>query len=740
MDSERWQQIKILFNQVADIAVSQRESALQKLCADADLRREVLNLFASEEQQSQGLATVVQNSAKSLVIESARLSAGDRVGPYIIHSVLGDGGMGIVYLAERSDEQFEQRVAIKFSRHPGANDQLSQQIQLEQQLLGQLEHPNIARIFDAGVSADGHPFLVMEFVDGIAIDKYCSQTHITIDDILQLVLSLTEAVQYAHQRGIIHRDLKPANILVADVNGRPFPKIIDFGIAQNRHTESSQSSHLSGTPVYMSPEQFARGAPSTQTDVYSLGLVAYRLLCGALPFNNQDSPQSLVQAKQAVLPPASQYARECGGRLNLNTELDAILAKATAPNPEQRYATAQEFGADIQRYRQNLPVSAIAQTTAYLLKKIVQRQRVLVTASALVVVSLLVAVVVSTQALLQEREARQQLVLESEKVQAVNNYLVDMISAVDPRREGIQVRVVDMLDRAESNIDVRLKDNPPLQASLYQTFGETRQGLGEYERAEALLQKAVDIFTSEFGDEHLDTLTASTLYFENIASMGKSAEALAGFKQLLTIARANLGEEHPLTMTLINNTAVNSYFVGSDNDDEEMRQQSLLLMAELLQLRTRVLGERHENTSHTRNNLASMSEFLDQPERARQLYQENLAIQREIFGLENYFTLATMSNLANVQASLGELQQAQTLAQQALSGLINIQGEDHPDTHRTRIVLVEIYLAQDATQEADEQLIAMQSFFAADPNRIGWLSTAAQAYYQQKYNIAEQPE
>ncbi len=739
MDPKRWQKVKDLFAAVADKPSQQQQAYLSQHCDDDSIRDEVLQLLKAENEPAKGLSTVMLESAKDLVVKQNHLSSGDRIGPYEIDYAIGDGGMGVVYLAHRIDKQFDQQVAIKFSRQSLQSDNLSTQLILERQLLGQLEHPNIARIYDAGVSADDHPYMVMEYIQGTAIDAYCEEHELNFDKRLDLVSKICQAIQYAHQKGIIHRDIKPDNILITEVDGEAFPKVIDFGIA---HSDKGGINNIrkialhSGTPMYMSPEQFSESGLSTQSDVYSIGLVLYRLLCGGLPFNDAGANinQIAEQKQKAILPP-NQFLQKNQNKnsvAKMPAELNAIIVKSCSPEIEDRYQNVSELSEDIARYRKNIPVTAMPRSRSYWLKKFVQRHRYVVASVSLIFVSLMVAVGISLNALIGERQARQETALESEKVQAINDYLVDMIGAVDPRRKGIEVKVIDMLDRAEKNIEEKFAGQALVRASLYSIFGETRQGLGEYERAKDLIQQSIDLYQQELGENHIDTLTARNLYAENLGSMQQTTEALEIFSDVLEKCRTLLGNEHPLTLTLINNTAVNYYFRGYDTDDELLKQQSLSLMEELLASRIRLLGKNHEDTSHARNNLATMSESFGDADRASVLYRENLAIQLEVFGEANYFTLATMSNLANNLRKQNQLEEALQLARRSVSGMVEVQGSVHADTQRSRMVLLQILVALNSDSQAAEVLDELAPFLIEDDSRTSWLNDEAFEFYQQR--------
>jgi len=424
--------------------------------------------------------------------------------------------MGVVYRA-RQLRPVQRIVALKLIKLGIDTPQMVARFESERQSLAQLEHPGIARVYDAGATDHGRPFFVMEFVDGKPIAEFCDEAHMTVRQRLALFQRVCDAVQHAHYKGIIHRDIKPSNILVSVIDGEPQPKVIDFGVAKAtqpaRGVEfQTYAGQFVGTPAYTSPEQAAGGDVDTRADVYSLGVVLYELLVGALPFelrkevsaggvdpsrpfpdreprrpsagwSSLGGEQEQVAARRASEP--SQIARELRG------DLDRILIKAMRTDREDRYASAAALSEDIRRYLNHEPILARPPTLAYQARKFTRRNRALVTALVAILVAIVLGASAAMIGLTRAREAlsREAAALREERnarqvAQAVSDFLREMLAEVDPKRaQGRPVLVSDLLDRAAAELPVKFASQPLAAASLHSTLSETYHGLGLYARA-----------------------------------------------------------------------------------------------------------------------------------------------------------------------------------------------------------------------------------------------------------------
>jgi eukaryotic-like serine/threonine-protein kinase len=421
MNHERWQRIEEIFRTVVDRPADERDAYLTRACgADEDLRREVISLLDRDTAED-FIRAPIANAALAFTASSKANLTGDRIGPYRATRLIGRGGMGDVYEAERDDEQFKQQVAIKIIRRGMDTDFVRDRFLRERQILASLDHPHIARLFDGGETEDGRPYFVMEFVDGEPITAYCRHRELSLVEKLKLFRDVCSAVQNAHQNLVVHRDLKPSNIMVtASSDGKGgAPKLLDFGIAKllapdpGEAVTRTQTALRMMTPDYASPEQARGGAITTATDVYSLGVVLYELLTARRPY--QFETYSPLEVERAICdtqaPPPSEAARQQAGApsklaRHLAGDLDNIVLMALRKEPERRYQSVEQFSEDLRRYLSGLPVAARADSFVYRASKFMRRHRAAVIAAALVSLSLLGGIIATTFAARQARGER----------------------------------------------------------------------------------------------------------------------------------------------------------------------------------------------------------------------------------------------------------------------------------------------------------------------------------------------
>lgn len=478
------------------------------------------------------------------------LDPGTHLGPYRILEMLGEGGFGVVYLAQQ-EQPVRRRVALKVLR-PGMNSEgVLARFEQEQQVLALMDHPNVARVFDAGATPSGLPYFVMEYVQGEPITAYCDRRRLSLRRRLELFIPVCEAVQHAHMKGIIHRDLKPSNVLIAEVEGRPHPKVIDFGVAKalsgrlTDRTLLTEINFIIGTPDYMSPEQAESSFDvDTRADVYSLGVMLYEALTGVLPFDPEDLRRagrdgirrhlrevepprpvvrlsSLTRARPAENPTnleqiaASRHTDPGSLTRLLRSELEWIPLKAMRKDRSERYRSAADLAADIGNYLEGKPLLAGPESVAYRARKFIRRNRLPVAAAAGFIVLLAGATVVLAAALSSTRAAQREASIalgrataENRKARAINEFVREMLGAANPGVEGRQVKVADLLDRAGARIDRTLGAEPDVAASMHETLGLTYQGLGLFPEAISHLRRTVETRRTVLGEHHPDTLIA----------------------------------------------------------------------------------------------------------------------------------------------------------------------------------------------------------------------------------------
>jgi eukaryotic-like serine/threonine-protein kinase len=475
LDAERYAQIRALFEQVCDLAEAEREACLAASGADAGMLASVRALLGREQSTTRHSDQPIIGLLGALA--SDECEPGDVLGAWTLLRRIGHGGMGSVYLAQRSDGHFEQGAAIKVLRgvpSPAALAFLAR----ERQILAKLAHPNIARLLDGGATPQGRPYLVMEYIDGVAVDVYCQQQGLTAPAILRLVRTLCDAVGFAHQRLVVHCDLKPGNILVGS-DGRPM--LLDFGVARllGRESPDAADTTRAFTPRYASPEQRDGAVVSTATDIYGLGRLLQLLLGG----NAKSDDASPADASTEATPPA-------------NAELRAIIAKATAADPAQRYLSADALAQDITRHLDGQPVQAMAPTRIYRARKFLRRHWPAV-ATVLLLAAFTARVMVDRD---RAQAAQLQALLERDRaVQAqassrqISEFLVSVFNASNPDAGGGEIPTTRLVEQSLQRIDTELQGQPAIQAQLYATLAGVQQVLGNAEQALASFNRAIDI-------------------------------------------------------------------------------------------------------------------------------------------------------------------------------------------------------------------------------------------------------
>ena len=654
-----------LFEQTVGLAATEREQFLAEHCSDPNLRRELELLLAHDQGAETFLQRAVSEEASAL--QTFVLTPGQRLGPYRVLSIIGRGGMGLVYLAERADGKFEQRVAIKVLQCGVDPSWINDRTQQECRILASLEHPNIARVLDADVSHDGLPYFVMEYVDGLPLDRYCERHHLSFRHRLRLLLPLCDALHLAHQKLIVHRDLKPDNILVTEPG---VPKLLDFGIAKvlGEVPVSPQNTITRIlTPEYASPEQ-ARGEPvTTATDIYSLGGVLYKLLTGSTPHQTKDrGPLEMVRAicEEEVRRP-SELRPELAG------DIDSILLKALHTDPQQRYRSVDQFAADLQSWLAGRPVLAVPPSLAYRARKFGRRHRVALATVSAVTLALVVAAVVSIREGIRANR-------ETAVAEAVNEFLRnDLLAQAGASAQSgpntkpdPDLKVRTALDRAAERIEGKFTKQPEVEASIRDTMGWTYIDLGLYPEARKQLERALELRRRALGAKTWKTM-ARLGWVADL--QGKYAEAEVLESKALEAQRRVLGPEHPDTLGSMNYLAV---IYGH----EGKYAQAEALDAQILEIQKRVLGPEHPDTLISLGSLASDYEYQSKHAQAEALEVQALEIRKRVLGPEHPRTLDSMGELARVYLQEGKYAQTEALDSQAWEIRKRVLGPEHPGT------------------------------------------------------------
>jgi tetratricopeptide (TPR) repeat protein len=704
INAEHLRQIEELYHAAREREPTERAAFIREACGDnQELRCEVESLLANDslsgllDRPAWGrAASLCPTESTTEPAETAEMVI-DR---YHLQQKIGEGGMGEVWLAEQR-EPVRRRVALKLVKAGMNTREVIARFESERQALALMDHPAIAKVFDAGSTPQGTPYFVMEYVAGVPITVYCDDHRLTTRERLELFMHVCEGVQHAHQKAVIHRDLKPSNILVLEVDGRAAPKIIDFGVAKalterlTADTIFTRLGALIGTPEYMSPEQANSSGEDidTRTDVYSLGVILYELLAGVPPLDlrkiafdeflrrlREEEPSKLSTRIRTQDPAtSSELARKrqtepLALAKQMHGDLDSIALKALEKDRSRRYGSPSDLAADIGRYLSNEAVLAVPPSAAYRARKFARRYRAaLITAAAFVLVLILAAGVSIRQSIRANREAA--------VAQAVNDFLQnDLLAQASAAIQSgpgakpdphLEVRTV--LDRAAARIAGKFDRQPEVEAAVRETIGQTYLDLGLYPEARTQLERALKLYRRALGAESPETLKTMSRLGNIGWQEGKYAEAEKLLGQALEVQRKVLGSEHPDTLTSMRNLGVVYFYQGKYPQAEALHSQ-------ILEIRRRVLGPEHPDTLTSMFDLASNYGMEGKYAQSEALLSQTLEIERRVLGPEHPSTLLSMSNLAVVYDLQGKYAQSEALESQTLEIRRRVLGPEHSNT------------------------------------------------------------
>src|SRR5579862_1180890 len=650
MDAERWERVSELFHSACEQPPDRRQAFVVLTCeGDEDLRREVESLLTQDITRDGPLERVALDALAWTGTALRNQSLPVAIGRYKIRNVVGQGGMGTVYEAEQENPR--RTVALKVLRSALAAPDLHRRFAHESAALGRLQHPGIARIYEAGeadTDLGPQPYFAMEFIRGLSLLEYAQRHRLDTSRRLLLIVKVCEAVDHAHQHGIIHRDIKPANILV-DETGQP--KILDFGVARFTDSDANAAAQTNlgevvGTLAYMSPEQILADPRQldARSDVYSLGVLLYELLAGRLPY--EVSPQ-VHEAARAIREQDPAPLREISGFGH--ADLETIVDKALEKDKTRRYASAAELAADLDRFLRNEPISARPAGAIYQIRKFAGRHKALAASTAAVFLAVLAGIVVSTgQAIRADRE-RDRALRAEQTANAVNDFLQnDLLAQAGARAQASHhgdsdpnLKVRTALDRAAARIAGKFDSQPLVEAAIRRTIGLAYYDISLYPDAEPQLQRAADIRKRVLGAEHPDTLTSLHELAVLYNYQGRYAPAETLFKQVLEDRRRILGRYHKDTLAVMSDLGLAIAYQGDD-----VRAEAIF--ASVLQANRRVLGEHHPNTLSVMDNLASVDMRLGKYAASEELLQKEVELSRRVLGPEHPDAINGMHNLATV--------------------------------------------------------------------------------------------
>ena len=658
---------------------------------------------------------------------------GQRLGAFVVEARLPEqGGMGSVYRGRRADDTFAQEVAIKIIPRGRDTDAFLRRFTLERRVLGLLQHPNIVRILDAGAVADGRPYFVMEWVDGLPLDRFSAERHLNLAERLALFQQLCGAVQYAHQHLVVHRDLKPSNVLVTPESA---PKILDFGLAKLLDEDDLEAGLLSRTnerpmtPAYASPEQVLGGPVTTATDVHALGLILYELLTGHRPYRLTSSSASEIERVicREVPDLPSRVARIASGEPpvpvpRLRGELDAIVMRALQKEPGDRYQTAAELSDDVARYLTGRPVSARRTSLAYRSGKFVKRHAKGLTAAAAVV--LLAAAFVVQNSL----HARG-LAVERDRAQASLSFLVSLFEASDPdKAKGDKLMAVDLLDVGAKRLETELASQPGTRASLLFTIGNVYDRLGRYDAAERLLVQSIELQKQVSNQPTLEFAEAMTA-LGRVPGRKRDAQKLN--EEALAIRRKLLKADHPLIAKSLSNLAVGRSAAGDFAGAEAGYREALAIF--------RSANDPGQAVALVNISAAcfQQSKYADAVAAGREAWQ----ISQKVHGADHSVTIASLSALGWGLFGLGEYPEAERIGRDAVERSRRLFGDAHIKVGQAWYTFATMLSSMNRVEEAEKALRAAEAVWRKHPgiveDRLAWTLSALGQLLSQKGKYAE---
>lgn len=700
MDSKTWSDVKTIFFHVLELETGKREDYINVHCKEPALRQELNSLLVAYENAERFLEQSAIPSEP--VSDQHAIFVGKLFGRYKIERLIARGGMGLVYLGVRNDE-VKQKAAVKIINPGVASETIVKRFQNERQTLANLNHPNISKLLDGGVTEDGIQFLVMEFIEGIPIDEYCDNKKLTIRDRLELFLKVTSVVQYAHQNLVVHRDLKPCNILVTE-DGEP--KLLDFGIAKILSSEGgnaetvTQRGTLNLTPEFASPEQIKGERITTVSDVYSLGIILYRLLTGHTPYRiaspfHSDIRKIVTETEprrpsEAVLQPidaepddgtnttdsesVATTRRESLGRLHkiLAGDLDTIVAMAIRKEPDRRYPSVDHFAEDIRRYLSNKPVYAHKDTFGYRSRKFIARNKAAVgfmTAILLAVLLGIAGMVWQSNLTARERDVAK---LEAEKANRIKSLLLEMISSPDPRKDGDKVTVIDVVRRASQKMSSELAGQPHVEAEVRTMLGSTYQNLGIYDSAETEFVKAHELTRKLFGEKSKETAMS-------LKALGLVYQYAGDFERPESLFKQSLEMLKSLETVPSFETALVLDAYGTLMSEKGEHKLSEELTREALTIAESIKGPDDPKVAEIKNNLATSFNYLGKLDEADSLYKESLRVFRKHHGNFHLLVSSSLNNLAFINIFKQDHLKALPLLLESLNIKETVLDENHPD-------------------------------------------------------------
>ena len=712
MDQERWERVQSLFHDALDHPEPERAELLQAACGgDHGLMAEVAALLQEDASGASVLDRDLHRVARQVLDAPLKSLPWEEFGPYRIKRLLGEGGMGVVYLAERED--LGSLVAIKVLRDAWLSPERLARFETEQRTLASLNHPLIARLYNADCLANGTPWFAMEFVDGAPITDYCHARECSLEERLRLFRSACEAVQYAHSQAIIHRDLKPSNILVK-ADGTV--KLLDFGIAKQLESLGAAADPTRTvlrlmTPSYAAPERLLSGQAGTTSDVYSLGVILYELLAGRLPFDLSEKTPSEAELTVVRSEPEklSGLAEKHAGFLWAGKaeckDLDVLCLTAMHKDPERRYRSAEALIRDIDHYLKGEPLEAQTDTLTYRVTKFVRRNRKAVAVAALVFTVIAAQAAVFTIRLTRARNAA---LAQAARTQHIQRFMLNLFGGGDkeagPKQE---LRVVTLLDRGVQEARA-LNTEPEVQAELYLTLGDMYEKLGKFDRADWLLGSARKIRASSTGEYSVETAESLVAVSHLRIDQGQYQEAERLARQALAIEDLRLAGGSPLR-------AEAAAALGNALQNDGKYNEAVQVLDESVRIQSAPGGDPADLTESL-TALADAHSYLGHYSIVDALDRRALDIDRQIYGPAHPHLADELSDLGGNQEIQGHYAESEMYYRQAVQDFTEELSADSVDTGIAQIKLGRVLLAERRYQDAEAQSSAGYRILAKLPS------------------------
>ncbi|MCC5939988.1 MAG: serine/threonine protein kinase [Balneolaceae bacterium] len=762
MDSHNrayWKTLSDLYEEAHKLTPGEQTAFVEKNCSDPAMRDELLSMLNVDESSSRFFDSLTSNIIRPAFEELSDLPPqSGTVHNYRLIKKIGRGGMGSVYLAERNDDAFETRVAVKILRRGLDTEDILQRFDSERQILAQLNHPNITHLIDGGITCDNRPYFVMEYVEGKPINTYCDENNLTIDDRLKLFFQICDALSYAHQNLVIHRDLKPGNILVTN---QGYVKLLDFGIAKLIDDKVpfpktiAQTGIRLMTPEYASPEQVSGKPMNTASDIYQLGLVLYNLLSGCRAFSFKN--KSLIETEQVIL---EQEAKKPSHKLyeldsthlkkiadkrsigpkkliqELKGDLDTITINALQKEPSQRYQSVVEFREDIERYLEGLPIRSRRKNFTYRSLKFLKRNQLPVATVSVFIAMLISFFIFYNLSITEQRNEAQK---EALKAAQITSFLVDLFEANDPTQfQGETLTAWQLLEQGEERIKL-LEGQPEVQAQMFEVTGQIYRKIGQFDRSEELLSNALDLRKEHLGENHTETISvynelgllhsdlgnfeksdsllrlALNLQLDDASSnasmlaetkfnlayilrrMGNYDEAEDLYRQSYELRNREYGQNHESTVASMSSLGVTLLNKGNYTESEK-------IFREVLELRKDLIGPIHPDLAMSMNNLGATLLTIGRFKEAEDLFRESLKMRKLLLGNMHPKVALTMNNLGISLMEQGHFDSAYDHISEALSIRSTVLGDNNVNTAISKFSLGELYLYTERPSDAQKVL------------------------------------